>query len=183
MNGPRLEHDWYPRPLPRGVSIGEGSWLHSAWAFRHCCSTRPQCVRIGRHSGVYEGTCFHLGPDGEVAIGDYCAIVGAVVCTNGRVEVHDHAFVAHEVVIADHAFAAPFDGRLPAGAAPAPRSDVVLGENCWIGMRAVLLGGARIGRDAIVAAGAVVDFPVPDGAVVAGNPATIRPARSRGGAS
>jgi acetyltransferase-like isoleucine patch superfamily enzyme len=182
MTGIRLAHDWYPAPLPRGVSIGDGSWLYSSWAFRHCRSTRPSCVRIGRHSGVYDGTCFHLGSDGEVEIGDWCAIVGAVVCTNQRLEVHDYAFVAHEVVFADHAFAAPFDAAAPRGvAAAAGGPGIVLGENCWIGMRAVLLAGARIGRDAIVGAGAVVDFDVPDGAVVTGNPATIHRGPARRG--
>jgi acetyltransferase-like isoleucine patch superfamily enzyme len=36
-----------------------------------------------------------------------------------------------------------------------------------------LLRGARIGPGAVVGAGAVVDFQVPAGAVVAGNPARI----------
>ena len=182
MNGQRLAHDWFSAALPAGVLIGEGSWVYSSWAFRHCHSARPHCVRIGRRSGVYDGTCFHLGPDGEVRIGDYCAIVGAIVCSNQRVEVHDYAFVAHEVVLADHPFATPHGAASPAaGTAPTGR-DIVLGENCWIGTRAVLLAGARIGRDAIVGAGAVVDFAVPDGATVAGNPATIRRGRAGGGA-
>lgn len=173
MNGAsRLPHDWYSGALPAGVLLGDGSWLYSAWAFRHCHSRRPHCVRIGRQSGVYDGTCFHLGPDGEVVIGDYCAIVGAIVCSNQRIEVHDFAFVAHEVVLADQPFAAPADAAVAAD--PAAGRDIVLGENCWIGTRAVLLAGARIGRDAIVGAGAVVDFAVPDGALVAGNPAVIR---------
>jgi serine acetyltransferase len=37
----------------------------------------------------------------------------------------------------------------------------------------VLLAPARIGSDAIVGAAAVVDFDVPPGCVVAGNPARI----------
>jgi acetyltransferase-like isoleucine patch superfamily enzyme len=50
---------------------------------------------------------------------------------------------------------------------------VVLGDDVWIGARATLLKGTRIGSGAIVGAGAVVDFEVPPGAVVAGNPARI----------
>jgi carbonic anhydrase/acetyltransferase-like protein (isoleucine patch superfamily) len=49
-------------------------------------------------------------------------------------------------------------------------------DEALIGMGAVLLTGCQVGRGALVAAGAVVreDFVVPDGAVAAGVPATLR---------
>ena len=37
----------------------------------------------------------------------------------------------------------------------------------------MLLSGARLGKGVIVGAGAVVDFCVPDYAIVAGNPARV----------
>jgi len=170
VNPKHLPHDWFPADLPDNVAIGDGSWLYSAYAFRHYRSRRPIGVRIGRDSGVYDGSYFDLGPDGEVQIGDFCTIVGAILCSNRRIEVHDYAFVAHEVVIADAGVAVPPDAaHLSATTGPG----IVLGENCWIGARAILLGGARIGRDAVVGASALVDFAVPDGAMVAGNPARI----------
>ena len=56
---------------------------------------------------------------------------------------------------------------------PAPPESIVVGENAWIGARAVLLEGARLGEGAIVGAAAVVDFEVPPYAIVAGNPARV----------
>jgi acetyltransferase-like isoleucine patch superfamily enzyme len=162
----RLEHDWFPAAIPDNVEIGEGSWLYSAYAFRHYSSDRG--VRIGRHSGVYHGSFFELGPHGSVDIGDYCALVGAIIATNGRVTVGDYAFVAHEVVIADRAVAVPPDDSSDEAA-----DEVTIGPTAWIGARAVLLGGARLGEGAIVGAGTVVDFEVPAFATVAGNPARI----------
>jgi maltose O-acetyltransferase len=50
---------------------------------------------------------------------------------------------------------------------------VEVGENAWIGARAVLLAGARVGRNSVVGAAAVVDFDVPADCVVAGNPARV----------
>lgn len=44
-------------------------------------------------------------------------------------------------------------------------------KNAWIGAGAVVLPGVTVGENAIVGAGAVVTKDVPDGAVVAGNPA------------
>jgi acetyltransferase-like isoleucine patch superfamily enzyme len=52
-------------------------------------------------------------------------------------------------------------------------ASIHIGNNCWIGARAVLTGGARLGAGVIVGAAAMVDFEVPPYAVVAGNPARI----------
>jgi acetyltransferase-like isoleucine patch superfamily enzyme len=169
-----LAHDWFGRPLPDNVRIGEGSWLYSAYAFLHSRSARPCAVRIGRSSGVYHGSFFDLGPRGEVEIGDYCALVGVIIATNARVVIGSYAFLAHEVVIADDFAAAPWRNGRPADTAkPDAVPSVVLGEDVWIGARATLLAGARIGAGAIVGAAAVVDFEVPPLAIVAGNPARI----------
>jgi carbonic anhydrase/acetyltransferase-like protein (isoleucine patch superfamily) len=51
-----------------------------------------------------------------------------------------------------------------------------VGDDCIIGMGAILLNRSRVGRNCIVAAGSVVreDFVVPDGSLVAGVPAVIK---------
>lgn len=48
---------------------------------------------------------------------------------------------------------------------------VVIGDNCHIGMNAMIMPGVTIGRDCIVGACAVVTHDIPDGTVVAGVPA------------
>ena len=49
-----------------------------------------------------------------------------------------------------------------------------IGDDAWLGARAIILPGCRrIGRGAVVAAGAVVTRDVPDYALVAGNPARV----------
>ena len=165
-----LDHDWFPGTVPANVRIGKGSWVHSSHAFQHFRAEAEDAVVIGRHCGVYVGTYFDLGPGGSVELGDYVTVVGAIISTNARVTVGDHAFVAHEVVIADGPWAVPpRAARAPAGSG----RGVVIGPTAWVGTRAVLLDGARIGEGAIVAAGAVVDFEVPPFATVAGNPARV----------
>ncbi|MHB1661734.1 MAG: gamma carbonic anhydrase family protein [bacterium] len=51
-----------------------------------------------------------------------------------------------------------------------------IGDNCLIGIGAIVLTGARIGKNCIIAAGAVVkeNFIVPDGSLVAGIPGAIK---------
>jgi maltose O-acetyltransferase len=48
---------------------------------------------------------------------------------------------------------------------------ISIGDNVWLGGGVIVLPGVAVGRDAVVGAGAVVTRDVPDGAVVAGNPA------------
>src|SRR4051812_3028967 len=112
-NSQQLAHDWFSRPVPDNVQIGAGSWLYSSFAFLHYRS-RSQCgVRIGKHTGIYNGTFFDLDIDGEVTIGDYCTLVGAIISSNARVSIGDYTFIAHEVTIADHFAAIPPDDANP----------------------------------------------------------------------
>lgn len=50
---------------------------------------------------------------------------------------------------------------------------VTIGDNVWIGGRAVVNPGVKIGNDAVIASGAVVTKDVPGRVVVGGNPAKI----------
>lgn len=170
--GIHLPHDWFTRPLPPNVSIGDRSWIYSSYAFLHCQSKSGCAVRIGNDTGIYHGSFFELGPDGEVEIGDYCTLVGVTINVNARVIIQDYAFIAHEVTIAD-SFAAVPSAAISVPKGSKPGVSVVIGENTWIGARAVLLHGCKIGDNSIVGAAAVVDFEVPPNSIVAGNPARV----------
>ncbi|CAH0356450.1 MAG: acyltransferase [Sphingobium sp.] len=52
-------------------------------------------------------------------------------------------------------------------------ADTRVEENCFIGARALVMPGVTIGRNSIVAAGAIVTKDVPPYSIVAGNPAKI----------
>lgn len=50
---------------------------------------------------------------------------------------------------------------------------VMIGNNVWIGGRAVINPGIRIGNNVVIASGAVVTKDVPDNIIVGGNPAKV----------
>jgi acetyltransferase-like isoleucine patch superfamily enzyme len=50
---------------------------------------------------------------------------------------------------------------------------IQIGDGCFIGQRAVVLGGVTIGDGAAIGAGAVVTKDVPAGATAAGVPARV----------
>lgn len=170
----KLAHDWFDRDLPEQIAIGEGSWLYSSFSMLHFASRRRHALSLGRYSGVYDGCHFELGPNGRVTIGDYCAIVGAIINTDRHVWIGNFVFIAHEVVIADTAFARPWeDDAGNSGEADPTRPGMSIGDNAWIGARAVMLGHCRIGESAVIGAATVVTADVPAFAVAAGNPMRI----------
>ena len=50
-----------------------------------------------------------------------------------------------------------------------------IGDNCWIGANAVIVGKIKIGSDVLVAPLTYVNFDVPDHSIVIGNPGKIIP--------
>jgi acetyltransferase-like isoleucine patch superfamily enzyme len=158
-----------PLPVPGNIEIGEGSQIWSAWAFAHYRSTRPCGLRMGRNSALWNMSMLDLGPAGELTIGDFSTLLDVTVATNGRVSVGDYSMVGHRVVLAGGPAPVP-----PEPGAEQPESAAIeIGSNCWVTAGSVILSGARIGDDAIVGAGAVIDGEVPAGATAIGNPYRI----------
>jgi acetyltransferase-like isoleucine patch superfamily enzyme len=105
-------------------------------------------------------------------IGDR-SYIGRFVHINAwqSVTIDEDVLVADRVFISDsgHQFA---DRTLPVARQPDPfLGPVHLKAGCWIGTGAVILPGVTVGRNAVVAANAVVTGDVPDHAVVGGVPA------------
>lgn len=53
------------------------------------------------------------------------------------------------------------------------RGEIIIEDEVWIGMNVLILSGVKIGKGAIVAAGAVVTQNVPPYAIIGGNPAKV----------
>ena len=51
--------------------------------------------------------------------------------------------------------------------------DTIIADGCWIGSRAMIMQGVKLGEGAVVATGAVVTKDVPPYAIVGGVPAKI----------
>lgn len=84
----------------------------------------------------------------------------------GGIHIGDRALIGHDVVLAtlNH----PLDPAKRSSLEPAP---IHIEDDVWIGSGAIVLPGVRIGRGAVVAAGAVVTKDVIPMTVVGGIPA------------
>lgn len=120
-------------------------------------------VSVGRHSyGVTEYTVFNATAEFPVVIGSFCSIADGV-------QIHGETHHAN-----DRASTYPFRMRLQGRPEPGRgRGRVTIGNDVWIGARAIVLSNLTIGDGAVIGAGAVVTKDVPRYAIVAGNPARL----------
>lgn len=51
--------------------------------------------------------------------------------------------------------------------------DIIIGDDVWVGMDSIIMGGVTIGNGSVVAAGSVVTKSVPENVLVGGVPAKI----------
>ena len=182
----RVEGDWWRDPIPENVQFGVGFYCESAQIFRNLKSRHPRAVVIGDHVSCYAGCQFAIETNGRCSIGDFTLMNAAFLMGEERIEIGSHCLISWNVAIADSDFhpldaaqrridaqaLAPFFESRP----PRPKlhsAPVIIGDNVWIGMNAVVLKGVTIGENSVIAAGAVVAKSVPRDVVVAGNPAIV----------
>jgi acetyltransferase-like isoleucine patch superfamily enzyme len=182
----RVEGDWWKDPIPPNVQFGTGFFCESAQIFRSMKNHAPGAVVIGDHVSCYAGCSFALGENGTCSIGDFTLMNAAFLLAEERIEIGSHCLISWNVAIADSDFhpldavqrridaqaLAPYYAQRPARP-PLRAAPVIIGDNVWIGLSAVILKGVTIGDNTVVAAGAVVTKNAPANVVVAGNPAAV----------
>lgn len=144
----------HERGLCESKTVGAGTRI---WAFAH--------VLPGARIGADCNICDHVFVENDVIVGDRVTVKCGVQLWDG-VRIDDDVFVGPNATFTND---------------PMPRSktypdrfaETVVAAGASIGGGAVLLPGVRIGRRAMVGAGAVVTRDVPPNAVVVGNPARI----------
>lgn len=121
-------------------------------------------MKIGKGSVIHMWANF-FDPSG-IFIGED-TIVGDHVFLDGRavLKIGSHVDIASSVMIYNS------EHDLESTEFKARTEDVEIGDYVFIGPRSVILPGVKIGKGAVVAAGAVVSKDVPEYAIVGGVPA------------
>jgi len=135
--------------------------------------SRNGCLRIvlQGHNKIFRDT--HFQGSGTITFGprSYCGLF-CIFGVNDRIDIGADVLIGDSVTIRDtgHIFA---DVDAPIISQGIDVRPVVIEDDVWIGHGATVLKGVRIGRGAVVAAGAVVTRNVEPYTVVGGVPARL----------
>lgn len=133
---------------------------HNLTTAANCFNAR--CVSVG--NGTYGALDVrHFGnPDEQVQIGNYCSIGPECVFMTGGEHRYDG--------LSTYPFRAKLGSRENESVTRGP---IVLEDDVWLGFRCTILSGVRIGKGAVIAAGAVVTKDIPPYAIAGGVPAKV----------
>ena len=144
----------HPTALVESDRIGEGT---NVWAYAHVMK------------GAVVGHSCNIGDHAFVESG---AVVGDEVTIKNGVAVWQYVTIENRVFLGPNC-SLTNDNRPRSKREWTPVATTIR-EGATIGANATIVCGCHIGRYAFVGAGAVVTRPVPDYAVVVGNPARVR---------
>ena len=132
-------------------------------------------VEIGPSSGVPAFSAnIRVGQDSTVRIGTNVSStsrVGISAVEGTTITLGDDVMFASENQLRGDDGHPIFDVR--SGKRVNPARDITVGDHCWIGARAVLLGGTTLGRGSVVGMSALVKGTFPNNCVLAGIPAKL----------
>lgn len=149
-----MDYTVHDKGLCETTNVGRGTRI---WAFAHVLAG----ARIGQDCNI----CDHVFIEHDVVLGDRVTVKCGVQLWDG-LRLGDDVFIGPNATFTNDPF--PRSKQYPTEFA-----QTVVAEGASIGGGAVILPGVRVGRRAMVGAGAVVTRDVPPNAIVVGNPARI----------
>lgn len=111
-------------------------------------------------------------PDSLISIGAGTAISNNVsIIAMGSIRIGQRCLIGEMVQIFDCDFHEIDPGQRKAGVGPIEA--VSIGDNVWIGSRAIVLKGITIGDNSVIAAGSIVTRSIPSNSLAVGVPARV----------
>jgi acetyltransferase-like isoleucine patch superfamily enzyme len=166
---------WYTRYAGRSFHrFGVGSVIHPPLNVNN-----PGGIAVGAHVviGSFSWIGVNADPQGNgphLVIEDGCSIgAHAFIHAKRKVYLHRNVILAPRVYIADHHYDYRDPGRPVMHQAPAEGRDVVIEEDCFLGIGSCVMKGVVVGKHSVIGANAVVTSDVPPYSIVVGNPGRI----------
>jgi len=181
---PRSTREYIARP---GATFSKArGWLNARWQLRHCnevgrwtrLSGRAIIINQGGYISIGERVqlFFQYAPSilavfagGRLEIGDRTSVnYGADFAATGLVRIGADCRIGTHVIILDNDFHVVTNR----GQRPEPKP-VIIEDEVWIGNRAIVLPGVKIGRGSAIGSGSVVLTDIPENSLAMGNPARV----------
>ncbi len=173
--GPALRFLWFrfrnPHIVTRGfVFLARGAEVYCRPGFGH--------MELGRFVWVGPGTALRCH-EGILVVGDKVVFGGRTT-----VNAYLHVEIGDECLFGDMVHVTDFDHRYEDPSVPIRKQGIVktpvrIGRDCWVGEKATILRGSRLGDGCVVGAQTVVKGDYPGGSVIVGAPGRV--VKRRGG--
>jgi acetyltransferase-like isoleucine patch superfamily enzyme len=141
-------------PNPNTISIGDHTMITNRWALVDLADRKKNSlthkIRIGKWCRIQHD--FQCNAFEQVTIGDYCLFAPRIFISDAD---HVPDSNASGISVSNKFDSAP----------------VSIGDNCWLGVNVTILKGVTLGKNSIVAAGAVVTKSFPPNSIIGGVPA------------
>ena len=126
---------------------------------------KKSILRFGKRVSIHSGGRVVSHSGGELNIGDRTSFnVGCILVCRGKITIGKNVSFGPNVTIYDHNHIMnALDGAKSSGF---DLGSIEIGDNSWIGAGAIILLGAKIGKNCVIAAGSVVTGEVPDNTVL-----------------
>lgn len=157
-------------------SLDPRAWLHAVrlvnyYNYSHAAPRRK--LTLGPGAQISPNAVFsnpeRISAGRGLHLGARCTLWAGPA--RGRIVMGDHVLFGPDVLVTAANYR--FNDGSPVTRQAMDEADVVIGDDVWIGARAMILPGVSIGDGAIVGAGAVVLGDVPAMAIAAGVPARV----------
>ena len=156
----------------RQIELGSGSCV-SRHAILRANTEQEPGIRIGDRTHIGEFTLIAAN-QGSVVIGsDSWLGPHSTIHGNGGVSIGNNVMIASHCAINTVSHNSERQD-IPMSEQGISCDPVLIEDDVWIGVGAIILQGVRIGRGSIVAAGALVNRSLPAGSVAMGVPARMR---------
>lgn len=168
-------------------------WLHGikpdiSWRFYGLpwirVGGRGSSIEIGRHFsavskmshnsfGIIQRAYIRtVGHGARIEIGEHVGISGCTISAGKSIRIGNYVLIGSGAVITD-GDAHPVDPDERRAGVLCERKEIVIEDDVFIGARAMVLKGVRIGRGSVIGAGAVVTKSIPAYSVAVGVPAKV----------
>ena len=164
----------------KNIVLGKKTYVYHKSKILNCSGGQinigKNCM-IGRsdkhyHAGMpFYTSILNDGVNSQVIIGSNCRINGAYIHAKKLIKIGDNCVIATGVIIIDtNGHQVKSYDRTVGSDNP---DSIIIGNNVWIGLNAIILKGTEIGDNSIISAGTVVKGTIPPNTVVERIPYTL----------
>ena len=167
MNGIKWGQHWRILGLPiiqrhrlSSITIGDYVELRSWYASNPLVPNHP--VTLSTRT-----------PNALISIGENCGFTGAIIVAAEKISIGNRVILGANATVVDTDFHPISAEKRQIDTLDAEHSPVMIEDDVFVGMNALILKGVLIGQASVVGAGSVVVKDVPRRTLVAGNPARV----------